>query len=219
MPEIIINGPEGRLQTRYMSAGDPTAPIALILHGDPSGGGHMGHPITVRMYKLFLKNEFSVLRFNFRGIGRSQGNVNKDYENIDGEVADAAVALDWIQAQCTNARSCWICGFSFGALIGMQLMMRRPEVGHFVAVNLPVTKNDFSFLAPCPSPGLVVHGTENKEVSAAQVADTIEKMPEGSKKVTFRPVDGAGKFFVDRLDPLMNEIETYIQAITSGEMV
>ena len=207
MPEVIINGPEGRLETRYVQAADPTAPIALILHPEPDRGGHMNHPVTVGMYRLFREHGFSVLRFNFRGVGRSQGN----YSSGGGELADAAVALDWLQSQCTNARACWIGGFSFGALIGMQLMMRRPEVGHFIAVTLPVLEHDFSFLAPCPSPGLVVHGTADSTVPVEEVAVAIEKMPtQNDTKITFRQITGANHYFTHHLNPLLDTIDDYI---------
>lgn len=216
MPEVIINGPEGRLETRYAPAAEPTAPIALILHPEPNAGGHMHHPVVVGMYKLFQARGFSVARFNFRGVGRSQGNYS---HHGGGELADAAVVFDWLQSQCASARACWIGGFSFGALIAMQLMMRRPEVGHFVAVTLPVLEHDFSFLAPCPSPGLVVHGTADGKVPVEEVADAIEKMPSKDQGgtgdlITFRQISGANHYFTHHREQLMATIDSYV-----GEVV
>ena len=98
MPEVIINGPEGRLEARYMPAIDLTAPIALILHPEPNYGGNMNNRVSFAMYKLFQARGFSVMRFNFRGVGRSQGN----YSGGEGELSDAATALDWIQSQCSG---------------------------------------------------------------------------------------------------------------------
>ena len=215
MPDIIINGPEGRLETRYTPAADPTAPIALILHPEPDDGGHMNHPVIVGMYRLFQDRGFSVLRFNFRGVGRSQGNYSGS-----AELADAAVALDWIQSQCSNARTCWIGGFSFGALIGMQLMMRRPEVGHFIAVTPPVDKDDFSFLAPCPSPGLVVHGAADTQVPVDKVTNTVKKIEDMSAqkgtKITLRFIDGANHYFAHHLDQLLQEIDAYVGQVLTA---
>ena len=119
MPEVIINGPEGRLEARYMPAADPTAPLALILHPEPNRGGNMNNRVSLAMYKHFQDRGYHVMRFNFRGVGRSKG----VYNNGEGELSDAATALDWIEAQCPNARACWVAGFSFGSWIGMQLMM------------------------------------------------------------------------------------------------
>ncbi len=98
------------------------APLALILHPHPQFGGTMNHQIVYQLYYAFVHRNFSVLRFNFRGVGRSQGS----FDHGVGELSDAASALDWAQTINPEARSCWIAGFSFGAWIGMQLLMRRP---------------------------------------------------------------------------------------------
>ena len=84
----------------------------------------MNHQIIYQLYYAFVHRGFSVLRFNFRGVGRSQGS----FDHGQGELSDAASALDWAQSINPEARSCWIAGFSFGAWIGMQLLMRRPEI-------------------------------------------------------------------------------------------
>ena len=87
--------------------------------------------VTVQLYKLFVDYGFGVLRFNFRGIGRSQG----VFDNGMGELSDAASALDYLQAMNPNAEQCWVGGYSFGAWIGLQLLMRRPEIDGFIAVR------------------------------------------------------------------------------------
>ena len=95
MPEVIINGPEGRLECRYMPGNQPDAPTAIILHPEPNKRGTMNNRVTFALYKLFQARGFSVLRFNFRGVGKSQGS----YDNGEGELADAATAMDWLQNQ------------------------------------------------------------------------------------------------------------------------
>ena len=67
-----------------------------------------------------------------------------------GELSDAAAALDWLQGMNADAKSCWIAGYSFGAWIGMQLLMRRPEIDCFISVSPPANSYDFAFLAPAP---------------------------------------------------------------------
>ena len=146
MPEVILNGPHGRIECRYHSGQSPDSPIALILHPEPNQGGSMNNKISYGMYHEFRNRGFSVLRFNFRGVGRSEGL----YEGGEGELADAAAVLDWVQSQNIHSRYTFIAGFSFGSWVGMQLMMRRPEIVGFIAVSPPADKFDFSFLAPCP---------------------------------------------------------------------
>src|SRR6185369_17879084 len=115
---------------------------------------------------------FSVLRFNFRGVGRSQG----EFDNGVGELSDAASALDWLQSVNPNASSCWVAGFSFGAWISMQLLMRRPEIEGFISVA-PLAKHyDFSFLAPCPASGLFVNGDKDTVTPPEAVNSLVSKL-------------------------------------------
>src|SRR5918999_1628738 len=139
MPELIINGPECRLEGRYHISKQPSAPIALMLHPHPQHGGTMNNKVVYTLFHAFARQGFSVLRFNFRGVGRSQGSFDRG----EGELSDAASALDWLQTYNPNARTCWIAGFSFGAWICMQLLMRRPEIGGFVSVAPPPNMDDF----------------------------------------------------------------------------
>ena len=82
MPEVIINGPEGRLECRYMPGSKPDAPTAIILHPEPNKRGTMNNRVTFALYKLFQARGFSVLRFNFRGVGKSQGSFDNGGENL-----------------------------------------------------------------------------------------------------------------------------------------
>src|SRR5436190_1706019 len=147
MPEVVLTGAAGRIEGRYSQGKSETAPVALILHPHPKAGGQMNNPVTVQLFHLFMKRGFSVLRFNFRGVGRSQG----EFDSGIGELADAATALDWLQSTNPAASQCWVAGYSFGAWVGMQLLMRRPETDGFISVSPPTNAYDFSFLAPCPA--------------------------------------------------------------------
>jgi len=111
MPEVIINGPAGRIEARYHHEPAQTAPIAIILHPHPQFGGTMNNQIVYHLYYTFVRRKFSVLRFNFRGVGRSQGL----FDNGPGELADAATALDWMQSFNPDARACSSAVVSFGA--------------------------------------------------------------------------------------------------------
>ena len=86
MPEVIINGPEGRIEGRYHHARGGTAPMALVLHPHPLHGGTMNNKLVYTLYQCFVRRGFSTLRFNFRGVGRSQGSFDRG----EGELADAA---------------------------------------------------------------------------------------------------------------------------------
>ena len=141
MPEVVLTGAAGRIEGRYTQGKSETAPVALILHPHPKAGGQMNNPVTVQLFHLFMKRGFSVLRFNFRGVGRSQG----EFDSGIGELADAATALDWLQSTNPAASQCWVAGYSFGAWVGMQLLMRRPETDGFISVSPPRAPRPGSF--------------------------------------------------------------------------
>ncbi len=124
------------------------------------------------MYQSFQRLGCSVMRFNFRGVGRSQGR----YDGGIGEIGDAAAALDWMQAVNPNHGGLWIAGYSFGAFIGMQLLMRRPEISGWVSVAPPANHYDFGFLAPCPCGGLMIHGDTDELVPEIAVRKLVDKL-------------------------------------------
>ena len=99
MPEVIFIGAAGRLEGRYAPSKQEQAPIALILHGHPKAGGHMNFPVVIQLYRGFIERGFSVLTFNFRGVGKSQGVYGQGL----GELVDAASVLDWLQAMNPTA--------------------------------------------------------------------------------------------------------------------
>ncbi|HEY7845585.1 MAG TPA: alpha/beta hydrolase [Bradyrhizobium sp.] len=207
MPEVIFTGPAGRLEGRYHPAKQKNAPIAMVLHPHPQFRGNMNHPIVYQVYYAFAARGFSVLRFNFRGVGRSQGS----FDHGAGELSDAASALDWAQTINPEARACWVAGFSFGAWIGMQLLMRRPEVEGFISIAPEPNRYDFSFLAPCPSSGLIVHGDRDIVAPAKDVNTLVEKLKtQKGIVIDQQTIPGANHFFEEKMEPLMETITAYL---------
>ena len=216
MPEVIFNGPAGRLEGRYLHSRIKNAPLALVLHPNPEYGGTMNNKITYMMYKLFCSRGFSTLRFNFRGVGNSQGVFDKG----EGELSDAASALDWMQEINPNAPYVWVTGFSFGAWIGMQLLMRRPEIAGFVSVAPPANTHDFSFLAPCPTSGLVVHGTRDDVTHHASVEDLVERLHlQKGIHIDYQAIDDANHFFHGKESDLERTIHTHLNGAKAGRPI
>lgn len=216
MPDVIFPGPEGRLEGRFSPPPRPRAPVAMILHPHPQGGGTMNDRITQALYKTFVRRGFATLRFNFRGVGRSQG----EFDNGIGELSDAASALDWLQQFNPEAQTTWVAGFSFGAWIGMQLLMRRPEIEGFMAVAPQPNIYDFSFLAPCPSSGLIINGDSDKVAPEKDVNGLVEKLKtQKGILITHKTVPGANHFFNGQVETLMAECEDYLDRRLNGELV
>ena len=173
MEEVFFNGVVGRLEGRFHRSESPRAPLVLILHPNPTQGGTMNNRVTYALFQAYVDMGFSVLRFNYRGVGYSHGQI--DGTGV-GELADAIVALDWLQSQDTEANQCWVVGYSFGAWIAAQVLMRRPEIKGFTFVTPPTSMYDFNFLSPCPSSGLIVQGTRDEVVDENGVSMLAEQL-------------------------------------------
>ncbi|MFW5680200.1 MAG: alpha/beta hydrolase [Pseudomonadota bacterium] len=213
MPEVIFNGSDGRLEGRYVHGTGPNPPLAIVLHPHPLHGGTMNNRIVYTMFQAFQRRGFSVLRFNFRGVGRSQG----VFDHGQGELRDAASALDWMQLQNPNSRIVWCAGYSFGAWIAMQLLMRRPEIHRFVCAALPASLYDFSFLAPCPSSGLVIHGDKDIVTATDAVIKLTDKLQhQRAIDIQVDVIEGGDHVFAKKMDAFTASLEAYLDENTAG---
>ncbi|HET6469408.1 MAG TPA: alpha/beta hydrolase [Geminicoccaceae bacterium] len=207
MAEVIFNGSDGRLEGRYVHGDGPTPPLAMVLHPHPQHGGTMNNRIVYSMFRMFQRRGFSTLRFNFRGVGRSQG----VFDHGQGELRDAAAALDWMQSHNPNSSGCWVAGFSFGAWVAMQLLMRRPEIQGFMCASLPANMYDFGFLAPCPTSGLIVHGERDTVTSTEAVTKLVTKLSQQRGiTIDFEVIDGSDHFFNRHMDEFEEICEAYL---------
>ncbi len=210
MAEIIINGPAGRIEARYHQNSNPKAPVALVLHPHPLHGGTMNNKITYNLYKTFVNNGFSVMRMNFRGVGKSEGK----FDHGVGELLDVTAAMNWLHDK--NMESCdfWTAGFSFGAWVALQLIMRRPEIENYILVAPPAAKPeyDFSFIVPCSASGLIVQGDKDeisKEAESAKLAERLST--KNTVDISYKIIEGADHFFKDQMDEFIDVVDNYIK--------
>ncbi len=207
MPEVIIPGSEGRLEGRYQKSQNPGAPAALILHPHPEHGGTMNSKATYALFRCFADRGFNTVRFNFRGVGRSEGT----FDHGEGELTDAASVLDWLQAEHPSSTNFWVAGFSFGAWIGMQLLMRRPELNGFISISPPANMYDFTFLAPCPVSGTIVQGTQDEIVPEEAVRRLANRLNiQRGIDIDYRAIPQADHFFTGKLPLLMHHVNHYL---------
>lgn len=214
MPEIVINGVEGRLEARYFHNKEEGAPVAVVLHPHPEFGGDMNNKVTYALYRAFCEEGFSVMRFNFRGVGKSEGR----FDQGEGELTDTASAVDWLQTYNPSASACWVAGFSFGAWIAMQLLMRRPEIDGFISISPPANMYDFSFLAPCPVAGKIIQGTKDDIVPKDCVDSLVQKLKaQTSVPIEYETVEGADHFYTNRLSAMIDSARKHLRANKTTE--
>jgi len=210
--EIFIPGPAGRLEAKYYKSTQNTSPIALVLQPHPQYGGTMNNKIVVDTFHTFMNNNFSVCRVNFRGVGKSDG----EFDNGQGELADAAASLDWLERENFNNSQCWVSGFSFGSLIAMQLLMRRPEINRFIAISPQPNVYDFTFLSPCPTSGLIIYGKKDELVPLEYIKE-LDKRLKSQKgiDVDFQSINDANHFFTNFEKNLTKNLDKYIKKETT----
>tara|TARA_Y100000590_G_scaffold121211_1_gene138803 strand:- start:1041 stop:1697 length:657 start_codon:yes stop_codon:yes gene_type:complete len=206
--EIFIPGPSGRIQGKYFKSKQKAAPVALILHPHPQYGGTMNNRVVYETYNCFYKNNFSVIRINFRGVDKSDG----VFDNGQGELSDAAAALDWIEKENPGYSQCWVSGFSFGALICMQLIMRRPEVNKFVTISPQPNLYDFTFLSPCPISGIMIYGKNDELVQVDSILNLKKRLSmQKNIDVKFESINNANHFYKNKEKDLSSVIDNYIK--------
>ena len=207
MPDITFSGPEGRIEGKYFQAADPKAPIAVVMHPHPQHGGTMNNKVTYRIFESFARCGFSVLRFNFRGVGNSEGL----FDNGVGEINDASAALDWLHAQHPHAKQIWVAGFSFGSYVMLQLLMRRPDIHRFIAVSTPAGSYDHSFFSPCPTSGMFLVGTGDEITPYEDIEAMLKKTARQKEiKLHYSKVEGADHFYTSHQDELSKRLCQYI---------
>jgi len=206
--EIFIPGPSGRIQAKYYQSKKQGSPVALVLHPHPQYGGTMNNKIVYETYNCFYKNNFSVIRINFRGVDKSDGT----FDNGQGELSDAAAALDWVEKENPGYSQCWVSGFSFGALICMQLIMRRPEVNKFITISPQPNLYDFTFLSPCPISGTVIFGKNDELVQNDSILNLKNRLSiQKNIEVKFDSIQNANHFYKNKEKELAESIDKYIK--------
>jgi len=207
MSEVYFNGPFGRIEGKYHQNENRNVPVALVLHPHPLHGGTMNNKVTYHLFKTFVRTGFTVLRINFPGVGKSEG----EFTNGSAECHVVSTTLDWLQSQNPEASHFWIAGFSFGSLIGMHIVARRPEVEGFIFVAPPASSYDFSFSIPCPASGLVVQGSADTIAKINDVNKLVEDwQKQNTYPVQYNVINDADHFFTNQIEKMDNICEDYI---------
>lgn len=142
------------------------------------------------------------LRINFRGVGQSTGTHDEGY----GERDDVRVGLDYLALNYPQ-QEITMCGFSFGARVGLEVGIDDDRVTKLISIGTPVDKYDFSFITACRKPILFVHGEHDEYGNVGRLRELIARI-EAPKELAV--IKGAGHFFDDQLDELKRVIKEWI---------
>lgn len=202
---VFIPTDHGRLEAILKERRDAHArAVALVLHPHPLGGGTMHNKVVYRAASALNDAGLTTLRLNFRGVGKSTG----EHDEGRGELEDARAGLNYLSEHYAG-KPITLCGFSFGARVGMEIGVAEERVRNLISIGTPVDKYDFGFLASCDKPILFVHG-ERDEFGDVEVLRAIVNRVPPEAGAELHVISGADHFFEGKLDELKQVISDWI---------
>lgn len=204
---IDIPAPHGILEglLRVPSAGEEPRMAALVCHPHPQFGGTMHTKAVFRIAQALGALGMPVLRFNFRGVGRSTGS----YDEGRGEGDDVRTALDWLAARYPALPLC-LAGFSFGSWVGLPIGCVDPRVAQVIGVGVPVRLLETSALEGCSKPKLIVQGERDEYGPMDALLPWFARLSE-PKRLTVVPE--ADHFFTTQQHQLYEAVIAYFQSV------
>jgi uncharacterized protein len=200
---LSIAGPAGRLEAILELPPDsPVQEVAVICHPHPLYGGTMTNKVVHMLAKACNELGLPTIRFNYRGVGASEGN----YDEGNGETDDAVAALDWARKRWPDA-NLWLAGFSFGGAVAIRAAVRR-EVVRLITVAPAIQRVavDEKNLPTCP--WLVVQGDEDELVNATEIQNWAASLPAPPEVAMLK---GVQHFFHGRMNDLRQTVLEWVR--------
>jgi uncharacterized protein len=204
--EQLVHGPAGRIEALWSAPTQPLSEptIAIVCHPHPLFGGAMSNKVAYMLVSTAQKLGLHALRFNFRGVGRSEG----VHDHGRGETEDVVFLADWMRERLPQAHLV-LMGFSFGAWVSVRAAAALQPLAQ-VSIAPPFGKyvGDDGVPARPDCPWLVVHSRDDEVVDYAQTKAVLDRYVPPPELVT---LDGAGHFFHGRLTELGGIVQPFLQ--------
>ena len=201
---LFIRAPHGQLEAILKEPRGDLRGAALVLHPHPLGGGTMHNKVVFRAAAALNDAGLITLRINFRGVGQSTGEHDEGY----GERDDVRSGLDFLTENYSN-QAITLCGFSFGARVGLEVGIADERVAQLISIGTPVDKYDFNFLERCRKRILFVHGEHDEYGNVERLRELVAKI---NAPAELKIIKGAGHFFDDQLEELKRVITEWVSA-------
>jgi hypothetical protein len=201
---FFLKGSAGRLEATLWTQPEGEFPrmATVVCHPHPLYGGTLHNKVVYQVAKTLHRLGLSVLRFNFRGAGMSEGK----HDEGRGERDDVRAAIDFL-AETFSGAPILLAGFSFGASVGLRVGCGDERVTELVGLGLPANDSDLSFLKTCSKPKLFVQGGQDQYGSQETVRALLETLPEPKRLVV---VENADHFFEGKLDQVNRAVSEWM---------
>ena len=190
--QVVLNGPGGKLEC-LTDGPEPDAEqpaVAVIAHPHPQHGGTLHNKVVTITERALRELGLRTVRFNFRGVGRSEG----EYDEGRGELQDLLSVAEWVR-RVRPEDELWLAGFSFGAAISARGAMAL-EPRQLISIAPPVERVDFGSIDVPGCHWLVIQGDEDEVVSAKAVRDWVASAEPSPEMII---MERAGHYFHRRL--------------------
>lgn len=204
---IFLEGPAGKLEAILKEPAGAVTRAAIICHPHPLFGGTMHNKVVFRIARAFADAGFAVLRFNFRGTGRSEG----AHDSGRGEQDDLRSAIEFVEHRFPGAEI-WLAGFSFGSAVMLRAAACDERVRAIIAVGVPVSRQDFSDIQHCNKPKLLVQGSNDQYGPLDQLEIFFESLDEPKQ---LKIIDDADHFFEGHLPELAETVTKFIDSVSA----
>jgi alpha/beta superfamily hydrolase len=202
---FFLQGPAGRLEALLNAGTNDAKYAAVVAHPHPLFGGTMHNKVVYHAAKALNSFGFAVLRFNFRGAGRSEG----EHGHGKAEIEDVRAALNWMKSRFHLPMI--FAGFSFGSSTGLRASCPDPDVRYIISLGTPIAAEGrvyaYRFLADCTKPKLFISGDHDQYGPLAELQRVYESSADPKKLVI---VPNADHFFEGQLPVMRNAIQTWL---------
>lgn len=194
----MLDGPAGRLEALLETPEDAPRAVALLCHPHPLFGGTMHNKVVHRVARALRASGYAVLRFNFRGVGKSEGRHDLGV----GEIDDARAGLDWLRNRFPGLPYT-LAGFSFGSRIILNLGCALPDAYRLIALGFPAKRDPVGVLAQCATPKLFIQSTHDEYGPRPEMEAFYAQVAEPKQLIW---IEAENHFFAGGLDELQKQV-------------
>jgi uncharacterized protein len=202
---VEIPGPAGMIEGLINAKAEQAARATAVLgHPLPTAGGTMHTKALYHAAKALARIDVPVLRFNFRGVGRSVG----AFSGGPGEQEDFQAALAFMKARYPEVKRVWSGGMSFGSWVGMMVGAVAPDVTALIGIACPVNRYDYSPVTTAARPTFLIHGERDELIPVKEIRKFYAALSEPKELVV---IDGADHLFDGKVSEVGDAIQDLLQ--------